>query len=252
MEWIASSIGNKENRKSKKPLAEAEALSLFESLASMMKHEFRDPLNVVMRLIRDASECTEDDNPAKQYLSKAEENLQRIASLVGSLIGFWPKVSSLDCNFAPLNLIIENAASVVRGRNGSTDISLHLRLATNSPNVRTNDFYQVLVNLLSNAFDAVAIGSGGVNVETRFDERDLHIIVEDNGCGIPEQIQPLIFDTLFTTKEPGKGIGLGLAIVKKIVEKYDGTISVKSEEGVGTKMHLTFPLNKALSSSPSS
>ena len=243
-ESIASNIDNTENRKLKKPLAEAEAFSLFESLASMMKHEFHDPLNVVMRLISDSSGCIEDCNPAKQYLSEAEENLQRIASLVGSLIGFSPKASSLDCKFAPLNLIIGKAASSVRGRNGSANIPLRLRLAPDSPNVRTDDFYQVIFSLLLNAFDAVTIGSGSVNVETRLDRKDLHIIVEDNGCGIPEQIQPLIFDALFTTKEPGKGTGLGLAIVKKIVEKYDGKIALSSKEMVGTKIHAIFPVGR--------
>ena len=108
--------------------------------------------------------------------------------------------------------------------------------------MKTNDFYQIIGNLLSNSFDALASGRGNVSVETEIDDDHLHIIVEDDGCGIPKAMQSRILETFWTTKGYGQGTGLGLAIVKKIVDKYDGTIEVDSQENVGTKTRLTFPV----------
>ncbi len=65
--------------------------------------------------------------------------------------------------------------------------------------------------------------------------------VADDGPGIPEDTQGLVFDPFYTTKAPGKGTGLGLNIVYRIVTKYQGHISVQSRQGEGTVFKLTFP-----------
>ncbi len=109
--------------------------------------------------------------------------------------------------------------------------------------MRTNDFYQIISNLLSNSLDALSSGKGDVTVETEVRGDGLRIVVEDNGCGIPKQMQSRIFNAFYTTKEHGKGTGLGLAIMKKLVDKYEGRIELESEENVGTKLSLTFPLS---------
>ena len=71
------------------------------------------------------------------------------------------------------------------------------------------------------------------------------IHVADNGIGIPETIQPQIFDQFFTTKSTGKGAGLGLAIVKQIItEKHGGTITYTSELGKGTKFTIAIPIDR--------
>ena len=58
------------------------------------------------------------------------------------------------------------------------------------------------------------------------------VVIEDNGPGIPEEIQDKIFDPFFTTKGPGEGTGLGLGIVKNIIEKHDGFVSLFSKKGM--------------------
>ena len=63
---------------------------------------------------------------------------------------------------------------------------------------------------------------------------------EDNGCGIPEEIQTRIFDPFFTTKDEEKGTGLGMAIIESILHKHEASIKVESEVGTGTKFTIAF------------
>src|SRR5262252_3983847 len=103
---------------------------------------------------------------------------------------------------------------------------------------------QVLLNLISNAAQAIESERGLIRLCTRRED-DAHVTVEieDNGKGIPPDVLPRIFDPFFTTKDPGKGTGLGLSISHKIVERHGGSITVDSAVGIGTKFRVVLPLN---------
>lgn len=102
-----------------------------------------------------------------------------------------------------------------------------------------NLLVQLFVNLISNAAQAI-VGEGRITIDAKgyYDpvrqaER-IRVHVEDDGPGIPEEVQNKIFEPFFTTKEAGKGSGLGLALCLGIVEKHNGEIKVTSEPGKGT------------------
>jgi PAS domain S-box-containing protein len=100
---------------------------------------------------------------------------------------------------------------------------------------------QVLLNLLSNAVDAMTRG-GTVHVAlTRLEDGSGSLAVTDQGSGIPEEIQASIFDPFFSTKEIGKGTGLGLAISYGIVRDHGGDILVRSTLGQGTTFTVILP-----------
>lgn len=225
-------------------LTEAEKLSFIGSLTSTITHEVNGPLDGVIRLVNLSLARLDEAHPAREYLTEAQKGLRRIASLVGSLLAFSRKSSSLDADFTLLNKIIDHAVRMAQNRDPGKNVCFQLNLDSFSPNVSTNDFYQAVSNLLSNSLDAVAPDTGTVKVETRIDEKNLHIVVEDNGHGIPEHLRPQVFNAFFTTKEYGCGTGLGLSIVKKIVEKYDGDVRMNSEQNAGTRIQLSFPLDK--------
>jgi two-component system, NtrC family, sensor kinase len=102
---------------------------------------------------------------------------------------------------------------------------------------------QVLLNLLTNAAQAIESEQGTITLTTRRED-DAHVAVEieDNGKGIPPDVLPKIFDPFFTTKDVGKGTGLGLSIVYRIVKEHGGRITVDSAVGIGTKFKLVLPL----------
>ena len=106
---------------------------------------------------------------------------------------------------------------------------------------------QVLMNILSNAVQAID-GKGTITITTEVAGNEhIKIRIRDNGKGINEQDLPRIFEPFYTTKSVGKGTGLGLAISYSIVQQHNGSIDVRSERGVGTEFIVRLPINAQLS-----
>jgi signal transduction histidine kinase len=107
---------------------------------------------------------------------------------------------------------------------------------------------QVLLNLTLNARDAMPSG-GRLWVRTRLADVSTpaaaqpgyELEVEDEGCGIPQELSDHIFEPFFTTKEFGRGTGLGLSTVYGVVTQAGGTIRVHSREGHGTTFRIWLP-----------
>jgi two-component system NtrC family sensor kinase len=108
-----------------------------------------------------------------------------------------------------------------------------------------NQLRQVLLNLVTNALDAMPEG-GQVALRTRpvFTAEDMvsvQVQIADTGLGISPEDLRRIFDPFFTTKGPGHGTGLGLAICQRIVKAHKGSLKVQSEKGQGTTFLMTLP-----------
>ncbi|MBI5892011.1 MAG: hypothetical protein HZB47_15295 [Nitrosomonadales bacterium] len=101
---------------------------------------------------------------------------------------------------------------------------------------------QVLLNLVTNAVQAMPGERGTLTLTSRRDGEGVAVDVQDDGAGIPADVISRIFDPFFTTKEVGKGTGLGLSISYKIVQDHGGKISVESAPGSGTKFTVWLPL----------
>lgn len=100
---------------------------------------------------------------------------------------------------------------------------------------------QVIMNLVVNAAQAIE-EKGKVTLKTCREDEGVVLLVQDDGCGIPEKNLNKIFDPFFTTKPVGTGTGLGLSLSYSMVENNGGTLEVESEVGVGTCFKLRFPL----------
>jgi signal transduction histidine kinase len=114
---------------------------------------------------------------------------------------------------------------------------------------------QVFLNLILNAIDAMAENGGTLSIETKTEPSSttgqktvpgVHISFTDTGIGIPADIQGLMFEPLFTTKD--KGSGLGLFTSYKIIKAHQGDIRVYSQEGAGATITLFLPLSLSLPS----
>ncbi|TVP49141.1 MAG: GHKL domain-containing protein [Mongoliibacter sp.] len=108
---------------------------------------------------------------------------------------------------------------------------------------------QVFMNILNNAVHAlldhpVEGRKGQITIRTSHEKDEVRIHIEDNGPGIPKELQSRIFEPFFTTKAVGKGTGLGLSIVYTIIENHQGKLTVQSEEGQGTCFLINLPISQ--------
>jgi signal transduction histidine kinase len=123
------------------------------------------------------------------------------------------------------------------------NISVQTILAADLPLLTCdhNQITQVLINLLTNARDAMPDG-GEITIATNYDLKSDQLVLQisDTGVGIPASIQGKIFDPFFTTKPLGKGTGLGLSIVAGIVRAHAGTITANDALSEGTTFTARF------------
>jgi signal transduction histidine kinase len=103
-------------------------------------------------------------------------------------------------------------------------------------------FQEVLLNLVLNAIQAMPQGTGLININAKKNYQDIEITIKDDGCGIPSENLPHIFDPFFSTKDIGYGTGLGLSVAHGIVERHGGSITVKSKLGEGSVFAIKLPL----------
>ncbi|MEH0070418.1 ATP-binding protein [Pannonibacter sp. Pt2-lr] len=102
---------------------------------------------------------------------------------------------------------------------------------------------QVIMNLISNALDAVKdVPAPQVEVKVAVENDVMVLTVSDNGPGIPAAVMEQIFDPFFTTKGVGEGLGLGLSIAYKIVHDFAGTLTASNREEGGACFTIRLPL----------
>lgn len=104
---------------------------------------------------------------------------------------------------------------------------------------------QVFLNVLVNACHAIE-GKGVIKVRTGVEDDYVVVVIEDSGCGMPDNVKEKIFNPFFTTKPVGSGTGLGLSISYKIIKNHNGEICVDSEVGKGTKFTIKIPIRSQM------
>jgi two-component system NtrC family sensor kinase len=177
-------------------------------------------------------------------LGEMREGLDRVKELVLDLRTF----SRLDEGEFKTVDVVETMDAVLllmkHRMNGRIEVEKHYG-APRTLFCSAGRLHQVLMNLVSNAVDAMA-GPGRIVITTSQTSELFLISIRDTGTGIPENIRSKIFDPFFTTKPVGQGTGLGLAISYGIVQEHGGSIEVQSEEGAGTEFVVKIPLHLEL------
>ena len=175
-----------------------------------------------------------------ELIAESLEGVERVTQLVRNVQGFSTEVAS-QRSVVDVNEIVEHALRVALPGVGA-GVSLEPDFDPDCLLVagHRNELEQVVVNLVVNAFQAVA-NSGCVRVKTATREGRVIIRVSDDGCGIPQAMIDRVFDPFFTTKPVGEGTGLGLAICYHIVRNHGGTLSVNSVRDEATTFTVDLP-----------
>jgi hypothetical protein len=231
---------------------QAEKMATIGALAAGVAHEINNPLTAIsgfaeglQRRIRYLEETLDpalvDD--FKEYTKTIVTECLRCRDIVQTLLTFSRPVTS---NLSPLNLnqCIHDTLFILKHYfKDQHNISIKTDLAPQLPYVMGDEsqLKQVIINLFTNAFDAIYNG-GEIRIITRTDEkRKVELIVEDTGCGIPSELQDKLFEPFFTTKPVGKGIGIGLSTCYSIVNNHHGEITVTSREEKGASFRVSLP-----------
>ena len=183
-----------------------------------------------------------------------DRNLDKIYGLTLNLLAYSRTREPATVYVQPRKLI-EECLELVAGSANAKGVMAIADVARDVPPVPLDPagMHQVLMNLISNALDAVEPDKGLIRVTARYfadPVNELEIEVEDNGTGVPPSMMKHLFELFHSTKG-NRGTGLGLAVARKIVEEHDGTISVKSKPGEGTTFIVRLPVYARRGTDPS-
>jgi len=209
-------------------------------------HEINNPLDGVIRYVNLTLDSLKEDDISKEYLLEAKKGLNRIAKFVRSLLDFSWSLSSSGRE-ADINKAVEECLFQFSQKFTSYNIRVEKMFCPDLPKMPDYGLKIIFNNIIKNAVEAMEVRGGFLRISTVLVNGGLEIVFADTGKGIPVEVQGKIFDPFFTTKNMGEGSGLGLAISSEILDRYQGKISVESQENLGATLRITLPLkNKIL------
>jgi PAS domain S-box-containing protein len=247
-----------EQKRLQEQLRQAQKMEAIGQLAGGVAHDFNNILNVIMGFGDLTLMEMEKDDPNRLNIKQMLEAAGRAAHLTKDLLLFSRKQIG-DKRPVDLNETITKIQKFIKRVIGE-DIQCKTILSTNPLPIfaDTHQIEQVLMNLATNARDAMAKGglftitTEPVNIDEDFISTHGYgrhgqfalITISDTGIGMDEVTRQKIFEPFFTTKEVGKGTGLGLAVVYGIIKQHEGYVNVYSEPDKGTTFRIYLPVLK--------
>jgi signal transduction histidine kinase len=239
-------------RRAQDNLVRSEKLASMGRLVAGIAHEINNPVNAVINSLGPLDDLVkkiaagEGDSPAtlakeaEEILAVVQRGASRTKAIVQALHGYARGDDSVQ---REVNLArsVDDTLGLLQHRLRNVKVAKNVE-----PGVRIMGFPgqidQVLMNLLTNAAQAIGEKGGTISLAARNQDDRVLLTIADDGPGIPQDVLPRIFDPFFTTKDVGEGSGLGLSIVHGIIERHGGHIDVDSHPGQGTKFSISFPL----------
>lgn len=228
-------------------LREAQKLEALGTMAGGIAHDFNHVLGAVLANVTLARETLPADHPALVQLDLIARSGRRARRMVQQILSFSRRQAM---ELQPVDLVKE-ARQALGLLQASRQPDVELVLTHDEPPLWVNadaaQMQQVLMNLCTNAIQALPASGGRVEVDLRRlpDGQHLRLTVRDNGSGMDAATQARIFEPFFTTKAAGQGSGLGLSVVHGIVLAHHGMIQLDSRPGGGTCFRIDLPCLQA-------
>ena len=235
-------------------LRQQQKLESVGTLAGGVAHEINNPLNGIMNYAQLVLDETDPHSEHAQYLDGIIAESRRISDIVKSLLQFSRQDKQMH-SYARMDDIINQTLSLIRTIIRKDQIDLRVDIQTNLRDVkcRSQQIQQVLMNLLTNARDALNEKYPEYNADKiitlschQYLKEARHwikICVKDHGNGIPKEISQKIFEPFYSTKAKDIGTGLGLSISFGIVSDHHGFIEVDTEIGKHTIFCVHLPVD---------
>ncbi|TKB24407.1 PAS domain-containing protein [Desulfopila sp. IMCC35006] len=224
----------------------AEKLSAIGKLSASIAHEFNNPLQSVMTIIKGIDQYVPLEKTEAELVTLALEECQRMKNLIANLRDFFQPTSGILTQ-VDIHALLDPLLLICKKDFHTRKISIIKKYADNLPSIMgvIDQLKQVFLNLLNNAADACQGDGMMITITTEvINGENIAVRIEDNGIGISPENIAHIFEPFFTTKQDLKGTGLGLSVSYGIIKKHGGYIDVKSEPGKGSKFSVFLPVVK--------
>ena len=239
-------IRMKEIEEQREELLHVTRVGKLAEFVSSLAHEISQPLTAILSYAQAAQRMLAGrESEIQKILSyiinddqRATEVIQRLRSLLKKGV---PEMKPVDIN-AIINETVVLIATDATVRNSVIKTELDIKL----PQVLGDQIQlqQVILNLISNSFDALESSQGAREIlisTKRLDADTLMVAVKDSGCGIPAKDMPKLFTHFFTSKPDG--LGMGLSISRSIIEGHGGRLDAKNNSDIGATFYFTLPVN---------
>jgi PAS domain S-box-containing protein len=247
----ARKAAEEETRRNREQVELLSRVSLLGEMTASLAHELNQPLAAIVN----------NATAAMQYLEQGRLNPEQLQEILNDVVGDGRRACDIMHN---VRRAIKKG-SAIRGRINLNDVvkavtlmvqpdaaahfcKMEMSLAADLPVIEGDptQIQQVLINLMSNAFDAMhetPPSNRTVEIATSSNgDGSISVAVRDHGCGISEPTRERLFEQFFTTKE--EGLGMGLAIVRSIVEAHGGSIAAENADGGGARFHFRLPIKE--------
>jgi signal transduction histidine kinase len=221
----------------------------FEKLTAVLAHEIKQPLSAINVWVWTLQKSLVEGTAEHKGAAIIRSELNRVDQIVKD---FLKLTQPVDPKFISMKSepLLREIVDLLRPKLERSTIKMKLDSTTSEPfEGDPQQLKQVILNLVQNAAESIG-EKGQITLRSRRDrimlkgeKADAVVIeVEDNGPGIPAEVQERLFDPFFSTKE--NGTGLGLAIAARIVDKHEGALVFETQQGHGTTFGVVLPVGK--------
>jgi two-component system chemotaxis response regulator CheY len=219
----------------------SERLSAIGRMLSALAHDLRNPMTAIKGYAGMIEEFDMPRDKRKECARFIVEESDRMSAMIEEVLDF-SRGDRTPLKLAPLSVpdlamkvhrLVEPAFSA-KGVAFRAELGFAGEIVVDADRLR-----RAVLNVTSNALDATEAG-GSVTFSSRLAGGEVELAIEDTGNGIPEEVQPRVFEPFFTHGK-ARGVGLGMAIARRIVEEHSGTIAFQTEPGRGTRFTLRLP-----------
>ncbi|MBP1627390.1 MAG: putative Histidine kinase [Holophagaceae bacterium] len=223
-------------------LGQQERLAVAGQLTTAFAHEVGTPLNLVNAHLQLLHSQTDLGDRTRERLNLIQAQIERVGDIVRRMLGLVRRPQ-----LQPEPVALESLLAELHRLWLPTFTARHIAFETEVPAECTlladhKQMEQLFINLVNNAMDAMPQGGSIIARALAPNEGNRwQVILEDTGSGIPEELLPMVFRPMFTTKPEGKGTGLGLSICREIIRAHGGEISIEAPESGGTRICFSLP-----------
>jgi signal transduction histidine kinase len=225
-----------------KQISHSERLATVGRLAAGVAHEINNPMASILACAQGLLKRNETEpDGTREYLKIITSSAQRCKMATQKLLDY-SATSDLRRETVSIASIVNEVVDLLQFEASTKKVSLNVVSAGSLPLIlgSRDSLLQVFMNLVVNGIQAIDKG-GEVDIRLGIDDSSVIVEVNDNGCGMTQEVRSRAFDPFYTTKPVGMGTGLGLSVSQGIVKQHNGKIEIVESRGERTCVRVLLP-----------